>query len=327
MRLLWNNGLIIVDTDTKLAIDCSKAENAIVTHAHADHVVSSGKSTIYASKETNALIEANYRKPKKACHLNYKHKIQFNNLEISLHNSGHILGSAQVLVENGCSLAITSDFKLQDSLLFKGAEPLESDILIIESTFGSKRYCFPEREEVYEKMAHWIRKQLSLHRFVVLSGYALGKAQELTAFVNEYLGITPLVHKRVYINNEVYRKAGIKLGDYILLHHNLNDSDILILPPNLCTIELFEAMSFTLNRKVASAKASGWPFKGCFDTVFPLSDHADFKQLMQYVELAQPKIVYTAHGFARELAYYIGKRFKVPAMPLSECKQHSLACY
>lgn len=33
------------------------------------------------------------------------------------------------------------------------------------------------------------------------------------------------------------------------------------------------------------------------DEVLPLSDHADFSQLLAYLEEAQPEKVYTLHGF------------------------------
>jgi len=34
------------------------------------------------------------------------------------------------------------------------------------------------------------------------------------------------------------------------------------------------------------------------DEAIPLSDHADFSELIQYVKKAQPKKIYTVHGFA-----------------------------
>ena len=34
------------------------------------------------------------------------------------------------------------------------------------------------------------------------------------------------------------------------------------------------------------------------DQVIPLSDHADFSELSEYVKRAQPKKIYTVHGFA-----------------------------
>jgi len=157
----------------------------------------------------------------------------------------------------------------------------------------------------------------------VLAGYAIGKAQELTAFVNEYLDIAPIVHEKIYENNKVYEKHNVKLGTYYKLDHNLNDSDILIMPPSLCNAPLLQAISFSVHKRVASAKATGWNYRSCFDSVFQLSDHADFNQLIEYIGLAEPKLVLTVHGFAREFANYVRRRFKIPARALQNEPQQS----
>jgi len=44
------------------------------------------------------------------------------------------------------------------------------------------------------------------------------------------------------------------------------------------------------------------------DAAFPLSDHADFNDLLRFVELVQPKRVLTLHGFAREFAQTLRAR-------------------
>ena len=53
---------------------------------------------------------------------------------------------------------------------------------------------------------------------------------------------------------------------------------------------------------------TGWCQKGGWrtggDHALPLSDHADFDELIELVERARPRIVYVTHGskrFAREL--------------------------
>ena len=40
-----------------------------------------------------------------------------------------------------------------------------------------------------------------------------------------------------------------------------------------------------------------WP-----DAAFPLSDHADYDELLRYVLLTGAKIIYTVHGFADAFA-------------------------
>ena len=306
-----------------LAVDPGRAngfENILITHAHSDHVCLNDKSNFYFSKQTHSLIESRYEKVSKPNAKEFRQKFKMPFGEVSLHNSGHILGSSQVLVEGDKTIAITSDFKLQDSLVQKGAEILPCDSLVIESTFGLPCYKFPERKEVYEEIAKWVSEK-SKKNFVVLAGYSLGKAQELTAITSRLAGITPLVHESIFKNNKVYEEFGVDLGSYIKLDHNLKDSNVLIMPPSLAKHELLNVLEHTLRRKVFSAFATGWQHRGNYSKTFPLSDHADFEQLLRYVKEANPKQVFTVHGHSKEFAGYVQRRLGIPAKPLEETEQ------
>src|SRR5205814_3140854 len=59
------------------------------------------------------------------------------------------------------------------------------------------------------------------------------------------------------------------------------------------------------------------------DAAFPLSDHADYTDLLRYVELVQPKRVLTLHGFAAEFARDLRER-GIEAWALSEENQMEL---
>ena len=74
---------------------------------------------------------------------------------------------------------------------------------------------------------------------------------------------------------------------------------------------------------------SGWAvdpnaiYRYQVDAAFPLSDHADYTDLLRYVELVQPKRVLTLHGFAAEFARDLRDR-GVEAWALSEENQLEL---
>lgn len=317
MQIFHDNG-IYFGKEKELVIDsCIKSHNAkhaIISHAHSDHVNVNGKSHLIASKQTISLLKNSYEiKLSKFKELSFGEKFSLENASISLYNAGHVLGSSQILIEAEKDIAITSDFKAQDSLTEKAAVPLHADSLVIESTFGLPEYQFPEREKIYNEMTSWIKEELSHKHFIVLGGYALGKAQELTKFCNEFLGIAPIVHEKIYCNNKIYESEGVSLGAYYKLDHNLNDSNILIMPPSLINMHLLQALQFSLNKRVSAAKATGWSYRGCYDKIFPLSDHADFNQLMQYIQQSEPKQVLTMHGFSKEFANYVNRRLKIPA--------------
>ena len=325
MNLSCENGLKI----GSLAIDPvrkTSAENVLITHAHSDHVHLNNESQFISSPETNALIKSCFSRKFNGKALPFGKKMKLDGFSFSLHESGHILGSAQVLLEgNGKAVAASSDFKLQDSLVTKAASPISADILIIETTFGLSSYSFPEREQVYSEISNWLKQNKKQGKFSLLAGYSLGKAQELTAICSRVAGISPIVHERVFENNKIYEKFGVKLGNYLKLDHNLKDSSVLIMPPSLVDRHLLQALEISTQKKIASAIATGWPYRRCFDMVFPLSDHADFKQLVQYVQQSSPKLVLTTHGFEKEFSRYVQRRLKIPSRPLNQAGQKSIA--
>src|SRR4029079_8152420 len=81
------------------------------------------------------------------------------------------------------------------------------------------------------------------------------------------------------------------------------------------------------NKRVAMI--SGWAvepnaiYRYQVDAAFPLSDHADYDDLLRYVELVQPERVLTLHGFAAEFARDLRDR-GVEAWALSAQNQMEL---
>jgi Cft2 family RNA processing exonuclease len=320
---------VLVSKGKSVAVDPSRkssAEFTFLSHGHSDHasVPKKSDSTFIVSKGTHSVLEEKFHDNLKVKKLSFGQKMSCGDFKLSLESAGHILGSSQAVFEDSLKLAVTNDFKLQDSLLFKGAKPIDCDLLVIESTFGLPEYVFPEREQVYGEMSAWLKQNIQKNKFVLLGGYSLGKAQELTRLVNEFTGQAPLVYETVHAFNEKYKREGVKLGDYIKLNHNLTESNVLVLPPHLIDQSLIQFLEHATKKKVVSAVATGWSGMRGRHKSFPLSDHADFKQLMAYIEAASPKKVFTVHGFEREFAHYIGRRLKIPAQPLSSYKQKNL---
>ncbi|MFH0835723.1 MAG: hypothetical protein V1834_01010, partial [Candidatus Micrarchaeota archaeon] len=154
---------------SRIGLDC-RSSTAFVSHAHADHLPPlNAKSRILASKETIDLI--------KAIKSNGFETLDARELNAQLLNAGHVLGSRQLRVESdGKTFTYAGDFCLSDSLLFKGAETKQSDEILIEATYGSPEYVFPERTLVYEEIAAWVENEERRGKNIVLGGYCLGKA-------------------------------------------------------------------------------------------------------------------------------------------------------
>src|SRR5436305_10193191 len=68
------------------------------------------------------------------------------------------------------------------------------------------------------------------------------------------------------------------------------------------------------NQRKRVAMISGWAvdpnafYRYQVDASFPLSDHADYNDLVRYVDLVQPKRGFTIHGFAAEFARDLRER-------------------
>lgn len=332
MFIYEHGGTKIEANDTLFTIDPSNRQTmnnsaVFITHAHSDHahIPASPKCPYYMTDATADLLNlGNYNMVEK------REKTKVGEFDIRMHDAGHILGSRMIEMVNGNKLLVTGDFKLTDDLLFKSAPIIDTDILILEATFGEPSYSFPKREDVYEAMAKWAKANMKAGASIILAGYRIGKAQELTAFVNKYLDLAPIVHPEIGEVNGIYEKHGIEVGDYIGMDEPeswdmARDPAVFIMAPNLVNMSNVQALSLQYDRRFLSAFATGWANKfRSYSKCFPLSAHADFKQLLTYVEQSGAKKVYTTHGSSKELARYIRAKLHVPAVPLSSKKQSTL---
>jgi len=283
---------------------------SFVSHAHADHSPFGFVTKPYCTEETYALIKL--RDPYfEANIVKENERIKFDGFTARLINSGHVLGSAQVFIEaDGQTILYTGDFKLSKSLTCRPIRVEHADTMIMESTYGTPEYIFPPIEKVREQLMAWIKIQLKNDFAVDIGGYQIGKAQEAIKLLNDN-GITPKVSETIRRYSDVYKKFGVKL-DFAKPEEK---SNVLVKPMHL--------LKTSNGRKVKTCALTGWSLdsrklNGKTDATigFPLSDHCDFSQIMEYVERVKPKQVYCTHGYTRELASEIRKRFKISAKSL-----------
>lgn len=329
MELDYKSCLSIKNQDICINIDQARQDStdiiSLITHGHSDHVTNTPQKTL-ATEETIAFINSRIKNSKfDFAKVNYNKKIKLtDNLTLKPLNAGHILGSSMFYFEaDGKTVLYTGDINTKDSLLLKGAEPLNADILMIESMFGKKEYSFPDRSDVYDSFAGKLKTDLAKNKFIILGGYALGKSQELIAFVNSYLGEAPLANNLVYANSEIYKGFGSNLGNYELLDHNLSDYNVLVMPLSLINKDLISSLKHQLGRDVISYIATGWNY-GRNSNVVHVSDHADYQGLLDFIVQVEPKQVYTMHGFSEDLARSVQKELGISARSIEDISQKSL---
>jgi DNA ligase-1 len=295
---------------------------AFVSHAHSDHIAP--HEEIIVSERTARLMQARLPGERREHVLNFGEKKTIRGLDITLIPAGHIFGSAQFFLETeGGSLLYTGDFKLRTGRSAEPAEWRHAETLIMETTFGLPRYRFPPTDEIVGQIVAFCRDALESGAVPVLLGYSLGKAQEILCALSG-AGLKPMLHGTVHRMTRIYEQFGQEFCDYERYNANAVAGKVLICPPSTNRSRMLEKIP---EKRVAMI--SGWAvepsaiYRYQVDAAFPLSDHADYTDLIRYVELVKPERVLTLHGFAAEFARDLRER-GIEAWALSEENQMEL---
>lgn len=281
-------------TGTELRLDPRRARaRAIVSHAHSDHV---GRHRRWVTSPGTAALCARRWNAREVEVHEFGVPWSEGDATVTLFPAGHILGSAMVRVEReGVRVLYTGDFRLEPSVTAEACEPVEADVLVMECTFGEPRYRFPARAEVLEALCGFIAQTQAEDAVPVLLAYALGKAQEVARVLGER-GIPVALDPGAWSMLEVYRELGVTFPNCEPYESGIPPG-VLIVPPHL-------GGSATVRRlgRRRTAFLSGWAlgppgFRGRgTDAAFPLSDHADYGELLAMVERVRPRRVVTLHG-------------------------------
>jgi len=303
-----------------ISLDTSGSADSVafVSHAHSDHIsaLKNPHKKILASDETVALSNASNSRIS-----------SLDGLRLSLLPSGHMLGSSQLRVEwDSQSFTYTGDFKLGESLTAKKAEVKETEKLLIEGTFGNPANKFPARGEVYDSISKFISRNYNAGHIVLLGGYSLGKAQELVAIANKYCSLKPVVSESIDRACRVYARFGVRLDSAVIgspeADELMRSNFVAVMPMHTVNFDFATRLSRAHRRSVYSAVATGWASSMKFpvDEAFPLSDHADFPQLLEYIETAKPKEILCCHGNEERLSKELRSR-GWNARPIAEALQ------
>jgi putative mRNA 3-end processing factor len=311
-------------TGTPLWLDAHrKSELSFVSHAHSDHIARHER--VIATSSTLRFMTHRLGKLASALPVPYGRGFDLGPLYLELLPAGHILGSAQLRVTrpDGLRVVYTGDLNLAPSLTAEPAQVAECDTLIIESTFGHPRYVFPPKEKVLGDIEAWVRQQLQRAVTPVLLGYPLGKSQEAMKFLSSR-GFDLCAHPSIFDMAELYRECGMPIDRVRRFDGKVSEGEVGFFPP-------FNARRSGLGKiwPRATAVLTGWALdpgaasRYGADVAFPLSDHADFPQLMEYAKKTGANEVLTHHGFAEELAKALVDE-GIDARPIGTMKQLEL---
>jgi len=307
--MLVSKGIKLSHETGELRLDPHKRtdQTVFLSHAHSDHVrkhngdILATTTTLNVSGLQGTPVE--YNKP-----------VNSNGFKIKLLNAGHVPGSSMAFVQDGETLLYTGDFRPRDSY-FGRAKPVKCDKLIIESTYANPLSSFPDPETEYKEIQEWVGNSLYDGKSVLFGAYYLGKSQEVIRALNE-VGIIPVVHPKTA---EVSKKTGLNLSYYSTLSPEgselLSKKFVAIVPPRMANPRTAQTLSRQSGTPVLTAIASGQPFYNP-DKRFALSAHADYDDLMQFIETCSPEHVYVVHGNAKFLASEVTRQFGIKSSAL-----------
>lgn len=286
-------------------------ERVVISHAHSDHTAPHREVILTAP--TARFLRLRLRGER------WEHVLPFGEahpfdgpagpFQLKLLPAGHILGSALTWIEtDGERLLYTGDFKLRPGRAAEPCVPCPADVLVMETTFGRPEFRFPPAEEVVAGIVRFCQETVSAGQTALLLAYSLGKSQELLANLAG-TGLPVVLHKQVDQVTQLYKALGWSFPPHERLAEGNGRGKVVFCPPT--------ANRAALERVLApyrSAVISGWALNpGCryqwgVDAAFPLSDHADFPDLLRLVETVAPHRVFTVHGFASDFAAVLRER-------------------
>ncbi len=290
----YDAGLFL--TRAQLAVDVRRRQaRCFVSHAHTDHIAR--HELALATRTTGRLYQHRLGPHHRVSELTFRKPLEFGGMQLVAYPAGHCLGSAMLWASDGeRSLLYTGDFKLDASLTSEPAELPHADVLVMESTFGLPRYRMPPRAVVVEQLLEIVSGALAAGKTPVIHAYQLGKSQEVTKLLTSH-GVPVLQHASIYEVSRIYRECGCDLGDVGLYTGGaLNGHAVITLPRGMNGFRLPQ-----LGQTVSIA-TTGWAvdastkYRWGVDHAIPLSDHADFDQLVEAARIVAPREVYCTHG-------------------------------
>lgn len=276
-------------------------ERAIITHGHADHA-RSGHKYVLSTLETSEIMKVRYGAnfAKLIEQLPYGKAQVVGDAEVKLMPAGHILGSAQVVIEyRGYRVVISGDYKRRVDQTCEPFVPVSCDVFITEATFGLPVFRHPPDADEIGKLLKSV--ELFPDRCHVVGAYALGKCQRIINLLREAGWDRPIpLHGALKNLCGLYERLGVSLGQ--LEDATVNDVSsfvgaIVLAPPSALANKWIRRLP-----EPVTAMASGWMLirqrarQRNVELPMVISDHADWNELLQTLDDVAAPEVWVTHG-------------------------------
>ena len=286
-------------------------DRGVITHAHADHA-RWGTNHYLAAESSRHVLRIRLGEKANLQFLPFGSSSRIGGVTVTFYPAGHILGSAQVLIESrGERVIVSGDYKRQADVTCTAFEPIRCHTFVTESTFGLPIYKWPDPQSQFDGVNDWWRKNQTEGKTSLLLAYALGKAQRLLAGVDPSIG--PIyTHGAVEKLNAGYRASGIQLPATQFVGNAEPGTDwqkaLVIAPPSAAGSPWVRRFG-----RISTAMASGWmQIRGTrrrrsVDRGFVLSDHVDWPALMKTIKQTQAEEIWVTHGYSDIVARHLNE--------------------
>jgi putative mRNA 3-end processing factor len=298
------------------------AKRAVVTHGHSDHA-RPGHGHVLATRETLGVMTTRLGTPARSGTqaASYGERIAIGEVTVTLYPAGHVLGSAQVLIEwQGARAVVSGDYK-------RGADPtcppfelVPCHLFITEATFALPVF---QHGDVREEIAKLLKSRAQFpDRCHMVGVYGLGKCQRLIALLREAGYDRPIyLHGALMACCALYESYGVRLGDLRSATGAKREEmkgEIVLAPPSAIADRWSRRLPDPL-----TAFASGWmrvrarARQQGVELPLVISDHADWRELTETIAETGAEEVWVTHGREDALLHHIqmtGRKGRVLAL-------------
>ncbi len=285
-------------------IDPTRAvDRAVITHGHADHA-RAGHGAVLATPETLAIMAARYgenftasRQPTGCGDVT-----TVNGVAVTLIPAGHVLGSAQVVVEkDGLVIAVSGDYKRRADPTCAPFEVPRCHVYVTEATFALPVFRHPDSDGEVAKILTAARQ--FPERTCLVGAYSLGKAQRVIKLLrNQGYDETIHIHGAMTKLCRLYEAFGVDLGPLAPVAAAKQDGEdfagaVVVGPP----ASFAEKWAARFPDPIA-AFCSGWmrvkqrAKQRGIELPLVISDHADWDELTSTVKEIAPDELWITHG-------------------------------
>lgn len=299
-----------------------------VTHIHADHVIDIEKSISFSKVVMGTPITIDLLKvlgyaipASKGLAMDYGQSIDldlYGYTKLKAFRADHIPGTAQVVLElNDLTVGYTSDFRSPGTR----TEILKNlDVLVIDATYGDPSQVRENEEVIMHEFVKLLRKLLSEGPIAIYAYH--GKINDVMMKLREWNVDTPFIlplnQWNIYIT---LKKYGYEVKDVFL--EGSKEAEEIKKSKWYIEFNLTSKFGFMKRRKgvshiLVTGRYGKTVAKLGNSWIVGLSGHADFKELVYYVDEARPRLLIVdgyrsscAHAFSSYVNEALGIRSTV----------------